>query len=76
MQSISTVCTPGHPTYPLVCAIPLSPPVPHPAAAQKHAEAMNRVADSFKEMWIADRGHPAAFREELGHRRNRPDAWL
>ena len=37
---------------------------------------INKIATNFASLWIASRGHPAAWREQTGHQRLRPDAWL
>ena len=47
--------------------------------AERHAETVQTIRDNFfKEgvgLWINKTGHPAAWREEIGHRRLRPDPW-
>jgi hypothetical protein len=45
-------------------------------AAAKHEAMVARIKSNFESLWISDRGHPAAWREESGHRRLRPDPWL
>ena len=49
------------------------------AAAEAHNATANAIRRSFFEegvgLWMAERGHPAAWREEAGLRRLRPDAW-
>jgi hypothetical protein len=46
-------------------------------AAAVHAATATLIKTSFMtELWMQKRGHPAAFKEEIGHRRKRPDAWL
>lgn len=45
-------------------------------AAAKHGAMIDKIATNFRQLWIQDRGHPAAYREEIGHQRLRPDAWL
>ena len=44
--------------------------------AAAHAAVVARITSAFPSLWVANEGHPAAFREEGGHQRLRPDAWL
>eukprot|EP00729_Bicosta_minor_P024352 gene24352-8327_t len=46
------------------------------AAEAHHAKATQIHAAFTSGLWLRRRGHPAAFKEEIGHRRLRPDAWL
>jgi hypothetical protein len=49
------------------------------AMVTHHAAIMETIKRSFFEegvgLWIKELGHPAAWREEVGLRRLRPDAW-
>lgn len=45
-------------------------------SAAAAAAAAAQTAAAFDSLWVVADGHPAAFREEGGHRRLRPDAWL
>ena len=49
------------------------------AAAKRHAAATEQIRTNFKKegvgLWQKALGHPAAWREEVGLRRLRPDAW-
>lgn len=49
------------------------------AAVVRHSEMIRIIRQNFfKEgvgLWINSTGHPAAWREEIAHRRLRPDAW-
>ena len=44
--------------------------------ATRHEKQMAKIKQSLSTLWIKERGHPASFREESGHRRLAPDAWL
>ena len=44
--------------------------------AAAHAAVIARIVAAFPTLWVTAEGHPAAFREEGGHQRLRPDAWL
>lgn len=44
--------------------------------AALHASIVARITSAFPSLWVTEEGHPAAFREEGGHQRLRPDAWL
>lgn len=44
--------------------------------AAAHAAVVARIIAAFPSLWVTEEGHPAAFREEGGHQRLRPDAWL
>lgn len=44
--------------------------------AAAHAAVAARIIAAFPSLWVTEEGHPAAFREEGGHQRLRPDAWL
>ena len=46
-----------------------------PQEAAVHAGRMATIRGALKQLWISERGHPAAQREETGHRRLRPDPW-
>ena len=47
------------------------------AAMRAHAATAAKIKDAFfAQLWLSDRGHPGAFKEEIGHQRVRPDAWL
>ena len=47
------------------------------AAMRAHAATATKIKDAFfAQLWLRDRGHPGAFKEEIGHQRVRPDAWL
>jgi hypothetical protein len=41
-----------------------------------YAALMAKIEAALPNLWVAEEGHYAAFREEGGHRRLRPDAWL
>ena len=44
-----------------------------------HGAVVDKIRQSFFDEatgpWMKERGHPASWREEIGHRRLRPDAW-
>jgi hypothetical protein len=44
--------------------------------AALHAAVVSKIETAFPLLWVQAEGHPAAFREEGGHQRLRPDAWL
>jgi len=44
--------------------------------AALHASIVARITSAFPSLRVTEEGHPAAFREEGGHQRLRPDAWL
>jgi hypothetical protein len=44
--------------------------------AGMYAALMAKIEQNLPLLWISDEGHYAAFREEGGHMRLRPDAWL
>ena len=47
------------------------------AAMRAHEETATKIKEAFfAQLWMTDRGHPGAFKEEIGHQRVRPDAWL
>ena len=47
------------------------------AAMRAHEASATKIKDAFlAQLWMTDRGHPGAFKEEIGHQRVRPDAWL
>jgi hypothetical protein len=46
------------------------------SAAAEQAATMARLRAALGTLWLAGEGHPAASREEGGHRRLRADAWL
>lgn len=41
-----------------------------------HTDKMTQIHSGFQRLWITERGHPAVYKEEIGHERLRPDAWL
>ena len=43
--------------------------------AVRHAAEMAKIERNLRSLWVTSAGHPAAFREEGGHRRLRPDPW-
>ena len=49
------------------------------AVASRHAKTVQKIRDNFFKdgvgLWINTTGHPAAWREEIAHRRLRPDPW-
>lgn len=45
-------------------------------AAATYGRRVETIEGNFSTLWIPSRGHPASWREEIGHRRLRPDAWL
>ncbi len=47
-----------------------------PTERSEQQEAMDRIAAALPSLWLPDRGHHAAWREEGGHKRLRADAWL
>jgi hypothetical protein len=45
-------------------------------AAKRYQAVVDIISKNWRELWIVATGEPAAGREEGGHRRLRPDAWL
>eukprot|EP01047_Picozoa_sp_COSAG01_P044334 COSAG01_NODE_3998_length_5447_cov_2.455871_2_plen_616_part_00 len=48
-------------------------------AEKRHSAVVTKIRRNFfldgVGLWLNDTGHPAAWREEVGHRRLRPDPW-